>query len=160
MTDAIAKKWNKTIWGILLQIFLFPFFILYFATYKIKLNEKLKIGISFIIPIILVLLFVPKLQYQQIGDVEDVSYGNVSRYVVRIVVPENIKKNVLEQTLKYVAQKTCEAKKANAVSVFAYHENDDYQNMYTVAKFDYAPSGDWKNAHQNLKKEYLIEYRK
>jgi hypothetical protein len=98
-----------------------------------------------------------KTSYTRVGDLEDVSYGNVKRLAVRIVVPLGRTQDELTATLKRAANEIGEETQANAVMVFAYRPQDTPSDQYTAGRAVYAPNGRWEDAASSDQKQISVD---
>ena len=100
-----------------------------------------------------------------IADEEDLSYSNVIRWQIRATTPiDNLTQEQIKNIAGDIVKRVKEERKVNAISIFLYYEGDDIYYMYTIARIDYAPYGDWSRADEvktgdYSKHKYSIEYR-
>lgn len=84
--------------------------------------------------------------YTQIEPPENTSYGRVSRFSSRIVVPLGRTREELTTTLEQAARKLAAETGADAVMVFAYRDGDSPSGVYSAGRAIYAPNGKWEDA--------------
>lgn len=100
-----------------------------------------------------------------IADEEDLSFSNVIRWQVRATTSINdITHDQIDSIAKDIVKKVKEKRDVNAIGIFLYYDGDDIYGMYTIARIDYAPYGDWSRANEVTtgdysKNTYNIEYR-
>lgn len=82
----------------------------------------------------------------KVARVDDASYGSVKRYVYRVVMPGNPPVGHVETALRWLILKARLKGKFNALGFFVYRSESEIDGIYTVAKGDYAPNGDWADA--------------
>jgi len=96
-----------------------------------------------------------KTSYSQIGGIQDVSYSNVKRYVVEIIIPTGRKKDDVIATLKRAAKEIGEKINFDALAVQDYTSYDNSQENLPIGYAEYAPNGKWEDA--NLTNPKLIQ---
>lgn len=84
--------------------------------------------------------------YTQIEPLENTSYGRVSRFSSRIVVPMGRTREELTATLEQAARKLAAETGGDAVMVFAYRDGDSPSGFYSAGRAIYAPNGKWEDA--------------
>jgi plastocyanin len=84
--------------------------------------------------------------YTQTEVPENTSYGRVSRFSSRIVVPLGRTREELTATLEQAARKLAAETGADAVMVFAYRDGDSPSGSYSAGRAIYAPNGKWEDA--------------
>jgi hypothetical protein len=84
--------------------------------------------------------------YTEVEAAENTSYGKVSRFSSRIVVPLGRTREELTATLEQAARKLASETGADAVMVFAYRDGDKPSGFYSAGRVIYAPNGKWEDA--------------
>lgn len=85
------------------------------------------------------------------------------RQVLIVIVPTEISKEELKNTLKYIVlKKTEEDNDIDEIIIFAYDNKKDIDNFYTFGKLIWAPKGELGNitpeiAENNIRDNYKIE---
>ena len=84
-----------------------------------------------------------KLEYH----IADTETDNLQRRTIRVTISEDIVKNVSEQDikdfLKALTDKQINAFHPKGLCIFLYQEGDNTSGIFTVAKCEYAPNGEW-----------------
>jgi hypothetical protein len=94
----------------------------------------------------------------KIVSIKDFSLKRLSRKDVRIVVPKNLSRETLINTVKKaVYQNFMKLDKPHALSVLVYKEGDNTNSTYTVAMCDFAPYGDWGYPEKTSYKNYELK---
>ncbi|KHF39998.1 DUF4875 domain-containing protein [Halalkalibacter okhensis] len=90
-----------------------------------------------------------------IVEEEDLSNGNTIRFAYW-VVPSNIYigKEAIEAIVMDVVEEAKEGKEFNAVVVWVIDDERQVGKGYTLAKFEYAPKGDWTKAADVVAGDY------
>jgi len=88
----------------------------------------------------------PEIVDYTIVDKHDVSYSTVKRYSVKVIVPEDVTETDIMNVAKEIINNIKSEEKVNAIGFLFYNEGDNYDWIYTVAKMDWAPDGDWGSA--------------
>ena len=86
----------------------------------------------------------------QVVKRENMSTAGASRWDVRISLPAHLKREEVEQNLRYAAKEQWEQNQPNALSVFAYKKGSDYEGPFTAGHCDFAPYGDWGRASEKV----------
>lgn len=85
--------------------------------------------------------------YREVGDIKDLSYGNVKRLEVIILIPRGRTQKEVKSTLKRAAKEIGEREKPNALVIKGFAEGDKYRHgTYTAGEAIYAPNGRWEDA--------------
>lgn len=82
-----------------------------------------------------------------IEKVQDVSYGSVKRYDLRVVVSQKVDLKQLETISKVIIRDFKKKKSFNAISVGFYDYKEYLNDAYTLGYTEYAPKGDWSKAN-------------
>jgi len=98
-----------------------------------------------------------KTSYIQAGELENVSYGDVKRLAVRIVVPLGRTQEELTATLERAAIEVSTATQADAITILAYRPQDTPTNQYTAGRAVYAPNGNWGDAASSEPKQISVD---
>lgn len=85
----------------------------------------------------------------KIADTRDVSFSNVKRYAVSIMLPASLKKEEVEQNFKHAILQVYKDKKPNAITIWGYRDGDDVKQSYTVGEAVFAPNGKWESAAES-----------
>lgn len=102
-----------------------------------------------------------KLSEYKTKELKDLS--DYIRLTLSIVVPYNISRENLENTLKYIVNKKSKNdKNIDEIMIFAYDDKNDIGTGYTFAKLLWAPQGEIGNAtpeiaKSNIRSNYKIE---
>lgn len=86
----------------------------------------------------------------QVVKRENMSTAGASRWDVRISLPAHLKREEVEQNIRYAAKEQWEENQPNALSVFAYRKGSDYEGPDTAGQGDFAPYGDWGRASEQV----------
>lgn len=86
----------------------------------------------------------------QVVTREDMSTPLASRWTVRIALPAHLKREEVEQNLRYAAKEQWDQSRPDALSVFAYRKGSNYEGVVTAGQCDYAPYGDWSRASKEI----------
>lgn len=87
-----------------------------------------------------------RMSYSQVEAPKNSSYGRVSRFSSRIVVPLGRTREELAATLEQAARRLAAETGADAVMVFAYRDDDRPSGSYSAGRAIYAPNGKWEDA--------------
>lgn len=92
-------------------------------------------------------------------DYEDVSFGEIVRKNLRATISESdmnrLSDSEIETLLKSITQDyVSKHDYVKAVSVMLYCKGDKTDDVYTIAKSDYAPGGEWERAAEGASGNY------
>lgn len=104
----------------------------------------------------------PMVPYKQVGEIENVSYGDVRRFSARIVVPDGLSSKQLTEMLTDAVKAVTIKYNANAAMVFAFRtkDKDIATSTWTVGRAVYAPNGEWGDAAENAEKKTVVQLGK
>jgi|GEM_PF-6631706 len=88
-------------------------------------------------------------QVYRVEKIEDVSFGSISRIVLRISLPMGLSQSDVELNLKYAVRELYTSKHPDAIEVFAYRQGEPARGVYSVAHCTFAPYGKWERARPN-----------
>lgn len=91
----------------------------------------------------------------KIIEIRDLSYADIIRKEVRVSLPRNLNKDDILFNFRVISTEEYNKNKFNAITVFAFHENESVNQAYTVAMYEFCPYGDWSRSD---KKVPLSEY--
>ena len=119
------------------------------------MKKKAIAGLVAIIAIVAVAIFAGCIEEEKtaiptykIAEQKDVSYLNVVRLDIRVVVPSDITKQGVKDVAGDVVNKITKSQDVNAIGVLMYDRIEDVDGIYTVANVDWAPYGDWGRANE------------
>lgn len=84
--------------------------------------------------------FVPR--YELLSKEDSTLYKNVPRLRIRIVVPDGLTREHLEETLRAAGQSILESDQPMGFTLFAYKKGTDTKGEYTAGRVEYGPGGD------------------
>ncbi|MFZ3578060.1 hypothetical protein [Virgibacillus sp. DJP39] len=96
----------------------------------------------------------------EIIEETDISLLSATRHRVSISVPLGLSKQELEFNLKHVVKNLYEKHEADALTIFAYREDDEIKQNYSAGRIVFATEGDWSKADQEVGLEgydYVID---
>lgn len=82
-----------------------------------------------------------------IASIDDTSYGSVKRFSFKVTTSSPIANKEIEQICFEVVEDFKREKAFNAVIVFLFEEGSSLDWFYTLGKCEYAPHGEWGDAH-------------
>jgi len=85
----------------------------------------------------------------QVVEIEDVSFGSVKRYGVRVRVDSVLTSSELELVSRRIIEELEVTKPHNALMIFYYLPDSDTDAPYTAGKAVWAPDGDWGKADES-----------
>lgn len=76
----------------------------------------------------------------------DVSMGAVRRFQVKVSLPEDYSRDVVERVAKAVVADTTKTQPVNGISILFYGPGTSTDGVYDVAMVEWAPKGQWGEA--------------
>ncbi|MCB2357116.1 hypothetical protein [Clostridium estertheticum] len=77
---------------------------------------------------------------------EDTSLGKIKRYIISVVVTQEVNVEQLKEIAKKVVEENKEKNKFNAITIGFYDYKEYLSNGYTLGKVTFAPDGDFGKA--------------
>lgn len=94
----------------------------------------------------------------QIVETKDVSFSLADRFSISVLISNN---PATEEQIRAISEKIVEdyKNKTDAVSIFFYFEKSQVDGVYTLAKADWAPNGDWSQADLKTNQKLVYNFK-
>lgn len=89
-------------------------------------------------------------------DTEDLSFSDVKRLSIKVVVTNNPTSKEMIQALSYKI--LSEHPTQDAISIIYYFDESQVDEAYTLAKADWAPNGKWSQASTKTNQRFSFSY--